>query len=223
MIKVNVVAAITFKNFKLVAMKYSFYLLFITLTYCQLIGCKKEAIDPGSRIISTPDNISPNAYAGEDLFVWPPFHEATLSGSYFYPRDKIKKVSWVKIDGPDSYKLEKRDSLSTKVSGLVAGLYKFELTVTDERNFSDWDIVTLFVGESTTGPNKIIFKDVEWISISPWYPGIEIKNFANNVAPGSAFKIFIQRDFDSTWSEVLATNQVSLTVKDCMITLLVQA
>ena len=191
-------------------MKYSFCIFFISLSFWLLTGCKKDSPAPGARIIPIQENLSPNTYAGGDLFVWPPLNEAILSGSYYNARNNIKKVTWTKIGGPDSYLLENRDSLSTKVSGLEAGVYQFELTISDQMNFTDRDIVTVYVGELSTNPKEIIFKDLDWTSISPWCPGLEIKNFGINVAPGSAFKIFIQRDNGSTWSEVPPTNQVSL-------------
>lgn len=191
-------------------MKYSFYIIFISLQFWLLTGCKKDSLDPAARIVPIQDNISPNTYAGGDIFVWPRINEATLSGSYYNARNIIKNVAWAKIAGPDSYVFENRESLSTKVSGLEAGVYQFELTITDQKNFTDRDIVTVYVGESTTNPNEVIFKDLDWVSISPWYPGIELKHFVGNVSPGSAFKILIQRDYDATWSEVPATNQVSL-------------
>ena len=62
-----------------------------------------------------PENTAPHASAGEDIFVWSPSYLITLRGSYSDNENNVKKVSWAKISGPNSYRIENEDSLSTKI------------------------------------------------------------------------------------------------------------
>ena len=190
-------------------MKISIVLLLVNLVIWANTGCKKDSIAPGVPIVPIPENTAPHASAGEDIFVWSPSYLITLRGSYSDNENNVKKVNWAKISGPNSYRIENEDSLSTKIDGLEEGAYLFELTITDNMNLRDRDMVAVYVGKLSANANEIIFNDLAWNSISPWYPSVEIKNFVGNVAPGSAFKIFVQRDYDSTWNEVPLTNQVS--------------
>jgi hypothetical protein len=57
---------------------------------------------------------------------------------------------WRKISGPDKYKIVSPDSAVTNVTDLVEGVYKFELTVTNNLGLSSRDTMTLTVSP----PNK---------------------------------------------------------------------
>jgi hypothetical protein len=187
-----------FTQLKLLKMKYLLFL--ITVAFGLITACNKDAIYPGPGT-GAPGNRAPNVNAGEDFFVWDPVNEAILSGFYSDPENNVSAISWAKIFGPNSFTFANKESLSTKISGLEKGLYQFELTVTDDKNFFDKDTVSVFVGALSANANEMIVEDLKWIS--PWYNSIEIKNFVGNGTPGSALKIFIQRDNDPVWTEVL--------------------
>ncbi len=189
-------------------------------------GCKKDQLeyrpaDPNTSVIPAIGNTAPVAYAGDDVFVPEPLDYAKLNGSASDAENNISTVKWAKISGPRSYTIERSGSVDTKVKDLEKGIYKFELTVTDSMNLIDKDTVVVTVGEisnTPTGTNEMIFKDLVWIF--PWYNNVEIKNFTNNVPAGSSFKVFIQRDYDFTWKEVLPWDSPSLpadALYDCFV------
>ena len=187
-------------------------------------GCKKDQLEyrpgnPATPVIPTTGNTAPVAYAGEDVFVLMPLNYAKLNGSASDAENNISKVKWAKISGPGSDIIEKQGSLDTKVKNLVKGVYHFELMVTDEMNLIDKDTMVVTVGEIPTTPttptieigtNEIIFNDLAWIF--PWYNNVEIKNFTDYVPAGGLFKVFIQREYDLTWKEVLPWDSPSLPV-----------
>ncbi len=179
--------------------------LIITMIMAINVGCKKESTvlrpgDPDTPVIPIQENTAPVVYAGGDLFAWPLLNEVELNGYASDNENNISVVSWAKISGPNSYKFENKDSLQTKISGLEAGTYQFELTVTDKMNLYDQDTMVVNVGEISGNPKGIIFKDLVWTFY--WSSDIEIRNFVSNIPPGSMFKIFIQRDNDPEWKEV---------------------
>jgi len=175
------------------------------------IGCEKDAEyyrGAGGSDNSVPLNSAPFAFAGKSQFVWPPSGIVTLKGSYADYDDNVVEVKWTRVGGPGACIFENRNSASTKVSGLQAGTYRFEFTVTDKMNLSARDTVSVVVGEISTNPNGIIFKDLVWGA--PLYKKVEIKNFLTSIPRGILFKIFIQRDNDPNWEEVPDKNSSTL-------------
>ena len=55
------------------------------------------------------------------------------------------KYEWRKISGPAQYRIVSPNSAKTDVTNLVAGVYKFELKVTNSRNLSSRDTMVLTV------------------------------------------------------------------------------
>jgi hypothetical protein len=188
-------------------MKYLFFLIIIAVSFGQITGCTKDPPYPGAGMNTLPTNTAPTANAGEDLFVWPPVNEVTLNGSYLDPENNVQYVGWTMISGPSSVKFSNQASLSTKVSDLEAGVYQFELSVTDDWNLFVNDTVFVFVG-ALANSTEIIFRDLKWIT--RWYNNVEIKNFASNGTPTGLFKVFFQRDNDPAWKEVLSADNPSL-------------
>ena len=76
-------------------------------------------------------NIPPISNAGQDQTITLPSNSITLSGSGSDADGTIASYSWTKISGPSSYSIANASSASTSVTGLVQGIYKFELKVTD--------------------------------------------------------------------------------------------
>lgn len=69
----------------------------------------------------------------------------TLVGSGTDPDGTIANYAWRKIVGPASGVITTPSSASTTVSGLVAGVYQFELTVTDNQGATGSDTVQVTV------------------------------------------------------------------------------
>ena len=171
--------------------------------------CIKAVDPPGNTRIAPPppQPITIHVDAGRDIILVLPVNETYLNGSYSYTGTSISSISWTQVSGPASFMIENRNALQTKLSNLEEGVYQFELTVTDATGSYDKDTVAITVKQSpsvTINGNVIIYNDREWIF--PWYNAIEIENFNVLIPPGSSFKIFIQRDYDPQWKEVLPTS-----------------
>jgi hypothetical protein len=76
-----------------------------------------------------------------------PTNSVNLSGSGTDPDGTIASYSWTKISGPASGKISSTGSAGTKVTSLVAGVYKFQLKVTDDDEATDVDTVAITVND----------------------------------------------------------------------------
>ncbi|ASZ13135.1 PKD domain-containing protein [Chitinophaga sp. MD30] len=91
-------------------------------------------------------NKAPIATAGTDVTVTLPNNTAALSGSNSIDQDgMIVKFEWKKVSGPAAGTISIPDASNTDVSGLVAGVYVFELTVTDNAGATGSDRITITV------------------------------------------------------------------------------
>ncbi|RYE18370.1 MAG: hypothetical protein EOP51_22110, partial [Sphingobacteriales bacterium] len=96
----------------------------------------------------TPVNISPFASAGDDVFVVLPSN-VNLSGHQSTdPDGSIVSYRWRKVSGPASYLFSDSTIATPVVQNLSAGLYSFELTVTDNQNATDKDTVLVNVSQA---------------------------------------------------------------------------
>ena len=68
---------------------------------------------------------------------------------FFFPfagkAQSALKYEWRKIAGPEQYRIVSPHSATTNVTNLVAGVYKFELKVTNSHNLSSRDTMVLTV------------------------------------------------------------------------------
>jgi hypothetical protein len=180
-----------------------FYLLLIV----GAASCNKPSIPNPPGETAESKNTAPRADAGADIAIKFPLNEIFIGGSAYDKEDNIKSFSWAKISGPNSYWIENKDSLNIRVSMLEIGSYQFELTVMDSMGLYGKDTIELIVEERQANPNdpifpnEIIFKNLTWIF--PWYNSIEVKNSNNYLPNGLSFKVFIQRDNDPEWKEVV--------------------
>src|SRR5206468_3572712 len=91
-----------------------------------------------------PANIAPVAHAGNDQLITLPQNKATLSGSGTDADGSIVSYQWTKISGP-SAAIATPASAQTDVTGLVQGVYQFELKVTDNQGATGKDTVNVTV------------------------------------------------------------------------------
>ncbi len=95
-------------------------------------------------------NIPPVADAGADQTITLPTNSANLNGSASSDSDgTITSYVWNWVSGPSG--INPADTVSPTVSGMVAGTYVFELTVTDNDNASDSDTVSITVNPASGG------------------------------------------------------------------------
>jgi hypothetical protein len=106
-----------------------------------LISCNKEL-----RCYTCNQNNPPIANAGRDTILVLPKDSTILDGNASTdPDGTIVSYKWIKIAGPISSNIARPDSAKTLVKTLVAGVYQFELTVTDNGGLSAKDTVHILV------------------------------------------------------------------------------
>lgn len=79
-----------------------------------------------------PENQAPIANAGEDQVLNLPENSITLLGSGVDSDGSIITYKWLKVSGPD-ITIAEDDKASLELNNLSAGVYIFQLTVTDDR------------------------------------------------------------------------------------------
>jgi P2-related tail formation protein len=107
-----------------------------------------SAVDRDTVLISVlpAPNILPTADAGNDLSMTLPANSCLLDGSASFDTDgTITSYRWLKIAGPVAGTIINPSQAATAVSALAEGIYKFELTVTDNNQGIARDTVTVTV------------------------------------------------------------------------------
>ncbi len=103
----------------------------------------------------TNANRSPIAEAGQTQVIVLPINSAILDGSASGdPDGTVNSYSWSEISGPSSATISTPDLVTTNVTALVQGTYKFKLTVTDDQGATGMDIVVITVMNPNTGTNQ---------------------------------------------------------------------
>jgi Secretion system C-terminal sorting domain/PKD domain len=104
---------------------------------------------------ATPSaNQPPVANAGNDLTITLPQSSVSLNGSSsFDPDGSISVYGWNQVSGPSTAGISAANSASPTVSGLQAGSYVFQLTVTDNDGATAKDQVTVTVNDATESPD----------------------------------------------------------------------
>lgn len=99
------------------------------------------------------NDIPPVANAGPDTTIYLPLDSIQLNASASYdPDGTISQYSWLKVAGPAQYKISNASIINPTISGLFAGTYQFELTVTDNAGISTKDTVFITVTATTPIP-----------------------------------------------------------------------
>lgn len=107
--------------------------------------------------VSLSSNQPPVANAGPNQNILLPANSAKLDGSASSdPDGTIASWSWTKISGASAVTITNVNTATPTISGLIAGQYTFELTVTDNRGASTTAQVKLTVKE---GSNELPIAD----------------------------------------------------------------
>ena len=154
---------------------------------------------------SPPGTISLHAGAGPDHLVFLPTSYCTMYGWVSGPTSFA--VLWSKISGPTSCFIETPNSLGTKVSNLVNGVYQFEMTVS-ANGLMGKDTCTVTVGAISTNPSEIIFENQNWGAEGLngsllWGSAIVIRDIHKFIPSGIVFKTYIRRDSTAIWEELI--------------------
>jgi len=132
--------------------------LFLQFLVCSLStlliinSCKKEY----SCETCGQTNKPPVANAGKDTTVNLPVDSILLDGSgSFDPEGKISSYQWAQVSGPVPSDIAKASLSKTHVKGLAAGVYQFELTVTDNENLFARDTVQVTVSAASANLSPV--------------------------------------------------------------------
>ena len=87
----------------------------------------------------------PSANAGSDLTITLPTNSVTLTGSGSETTGTIVSYAWTQNSGPSTATIATAGQAQTSVSGLVQGVYVFQLTVTDNSGITATDVVKVTV------------------------------------------------------------------------------
>ncbi len=104
------------------------------------------------QVIVFAPNITPTANAGLDQSITLPTNSTNLLGSGNDPDGTIIAYSWIKISGPAAGTITNAGTAATSITGLVAGIYKFELRVTDNNGATDTDTMQVTVNPDNIAP-----------------------------------------------------------------------
>jgi len=116
----------------------------VTATDVMFVTVKAAPVVPGP----------PSADAGNDQTITLPTSSTTLSGSGSETNGTIVSYAWVQVSGPGTSTISSPGNAETAVSGLVQGVYRFKLTVTDNSGVSasDYVMVTVNPAPVVVGP-----------------------------------------------------------------------
>ncbi len=105
-----------------------------------------NVVDISWNVNTGSTNLPPVANAGSNISTELPLDSVTLSGCISNdPEGGTLRYKWRKISGPAQFSFSNDTLCNSKVRGLAAGSYSFELLVTDSENLTDRDTVLLTV------------------------------------------------------------------------------
>lgn len=98
-------------------------------------------------------NQGPVAAAGRDQQIQLPVSSVQLNGNGSADSDgSIATYQWTKVSGPAQFNISNAAIVDPTVNNLVAGVYVFELSVTDDKGAADKDSVTVTVNAAPNQP-----------------------------------------------------------------------
>ncbi len=141
------------------------------------------ASDQVTVTVTGQKNDAPTANAGKDVSITLPASTASLDGSASSDGDgKIDQYAWKKISGPAGGNISSPAASKTNITGLVAGAYVFELTVTDDEDATASDRVTVTVNGANQAP---VAKAGNDITISLPQSSVQLDGSASSDADGN--------------------------------------
>lgn len=165
---------------------------------------------------ATPTNHPPIGNAGADQTIILPTNSVTLDGSGSTdPDNNITSYQWTKIEGPSSFAIASPNATQTKVTGLEAGVYKFELKVTDAGGLMAKDTMQITVNVSVpvnhlpianAGRDTIITLPATTVNLD----GSKSTDPDNNITGYAWTKISGPPSFDITNASAVQTQAINL-------------
>ena len=122
-------------------------------TYTVILTVKdnQDSFHQVSQLITIPslENTLPIPNAGDNQSITLPLDELTLEGEGTDADGTVVSYHWKQIEGPNEAILSDTATSFVQISGLTAGKYVFQLTVTDDNGESAIDEVEILVKEET--------------------------------------------------------------------------
>ncbi len=123
--------------------------------------------------VNVPVNLAPTANAGTDQAITLPTNYTTLNGSGADPDGTITAYRWRKISGPANFTITNTNAAATTVTGMMLGVYQFELRVTDNNGAYGRDTVQVTVNPTANvaptanaGPDQNITLPINGVSLN---------------------------------------------------------
>ncbi|MEO6870543.1 MAG: T9SS type A sorting domain-containing protein, partial [Ginsengibacter sp.] len=111
-------------------------------------------------------NTLPTASAGSNQTILLPKEDVLLNGKGSVSAGSIVSYLWKKVSGPLSYKIASPDSATTRVYGLVEGIYRFDLIVMDGSGNQGQSSVWITVLKNVQGPLDLSLDAVKYNTVS---------------------------------------------------------
>ena len=127
------------------------------------------AVDTLQVIVNAAANIPPTADAGMDQSITWPIDNVSLSGSGTDSDGTISSYNWTMISGPSAGTITDASSPGTSVTGLIRGIYQFELKVTDNDGATAVNTVQIIVNNApraNAGDDQIIGLSIGTVSLA---------------------------------------------------------
>jgi gliding motility-associated-like protein len=169
-----------------------------------------EGFDEGNvRVNPTPPNVPPLTNAGSDLAITLPVNSASLNGSGSTdPDGTLITYAWTQESGPATATISGGGTSAATVSDLVAGIYTFRLTATDDDGESAFDDVLVTVNpEPLNNPPTANAGENQLITAPPF--GLTLTGIASDTDGPAPTVEWTQVSGPST---ATLTNETSLTV-----------
>lgn len=111
---------------------------------------RKNNLPIGDPLISLVNNWDLSAGSPQNIQL--PVDQVTLSGSATDNDGSVSSFSWSKHSGPETYTISSPGTVTTDVTGLVAGTYVFRLVATDNQGATAFNDVTITVSGVNVPP-----------------------------------------------------------------------
>ncbi|MBP9097504.1 MAG: PQQ-dependent sugar dehydrogenase [Ferruginibacter sp.] len=129
--------------------------------------------------VNAAGNFAPKANAGLDQTILSQTASVNLAGTGTDSDGAVSSYLWSKIAGPSGFNITNPLGANTIVNSLVAGVYKFELKVTDNNGATGRDTVQVTVIVIAVGPLSVqvniygnnIYNNTQW---NNWKPVADI-------------------------------------------------
>ena len=167
--------------------------------------------------VNPEPNEIPVADAGQDQVIVFPATSVVLSGSGSTDADgTIVSYEWIKSTGPSGGLVADADNVSTEVTGLIPGVYVYQLTVTDNRGATDTDVVQISVNDSGCPSQPVITQIDDRLVCNP--PGDSYQWFLNGEPIADQTEQLLQINLIEygSYSVTLTDNNCSMTSDDFM-------